>query len=82
MSNSTAPSLHRSTLPSEPSAKRTRILAGAMRFSHTVGTWIARSRGRKALRQLVERNDPFLLQDIGVTREEALRKAAKWFWQP
>ena len=48
-----------------------------------IGTWIARSHQRSALRELAERGDhDHLLEDIGVTREQALRTAAKWFWQP
>jgi uncharacterized protein YjiS (DUF1127 family) len=46
----------------------------------TLGAWIARSRQRRALRELAER-DPHLLQDIGVSRDRALGEAAKWFWQ-
>jgi uncharacterized protein YjiS (DUF1127 family) len=42
--------------------------------------WIARSRQRRALGELAERNDR-LLEDIGVTRAEALREAAKPFWR-
>jgi uncharacterized protein YjiS (DUF1127 family) len=30
---------------------------------------------------LVERNDQHLLRDIGLTREEGLHAAAKWFSQ-
>jgi uncharacterized protein YjiS (DUF1127 family) len=42
--------------------------------------WMARHRQRKALGEIAELND-YLLQDIGVTQEEALREAAKPFWQ-
>jgi uncharacterized protein YjiS (DUF1127 family) len=35
-----------------------------------------RQRQRRALRQL----DDALLTDIGVSREQAMREAAKWFW--
>jgi uncharacterized protein YjiS (DUF1127 family) len=82
MSKSTAQPLRRDALRGDPSASRTRTLALPMQLLTIVGTWIARSRGRKALRELAERNEPFLLQDIGLTRAEALRRAAKWFWQP
>ena len=81
MSDSTVRPLHRDTVRSGPSSGRTRILALAKRLSNTVGTWIARSRNRKALIELAERNDRHLLRDIGTTREETLRQAAKWFWQ-
>jgi uncharacterized protein YjiS (DUF1127 family) len=46
----------------------------------TVRLWIARSRQRKALGELAELNN-YLLADIGLTREEALREAAKPFWR-
>jgi uncharacterized protein YjiS (DUF1127 family) len=60
---------------------RPRAMPPATHLSATFRTWITRRRQRQALAELVERNDPHLLEDIGVTREEALRKAAKWFWQ-
>jgi uncharacterized protein YjiS (DUF1127 family) len=47
----------------------------------TVGRWFARSRQRRALREIAERNDFHLLKDIGVSREEALREAEKAFWR-
>jgi uncharacterized protein YjiS (DUF1127 family) len=53
------------------------ILANAFR---TLRMWMARSRQRKALGELAELND-YLLEDIGLTREEALREAAKPFWR-
>jgi uncharacterized protein YjiS (DUF1127 family) len=46
----------------------------------TVGRWFARSRQRRALREIAERNDFHLLKDIGVSREEAFREADKPFW--
>lgn len=45
----------------------------------TLGFWIDRSRQRKQLGELAELND-YLLKDIGVSREEALREAEKPFW--
>ena len=48
----------------------------------TLQVWIVRRRGRQALQDLADRGDEHLLADIGATREEALHKAAKWFWQP
>lgn len=39
--------------------------------------WAARHRQRRELRELDER----LLRDIGLTRGEALREAAKPFWR-
>jgi uncharacterized protein YjiS (DUF1127 family) len=50
------------------------------RSSSVLGIWIARSRQRKALGELAALNDD-LLRDIGVTREEAFREAAKPFWR-
>ena len=47
----------------------------------TVGRWLARSRQRRALREIAERNDFHLLKDIGVSREEAFREADKPFWR-
>jgi len=43
----------------------------------TIGRWIARRRQRNALREL----DEHLLKDIGLSRDDALREAAKPFWQ-
>ena len=51
------------------------------RLSATIRGWIERSRQRQALRELAERND-YLLKDIGVSQAEALREAAKPFWEP
>ena len=48
--------------------------------SATVRRWIARARQRRALADLAELN-AHLLRDIGLTRDEALREASKWFWQ-
>jgi uncharacterized protein YjiS (DUF1127 family) len=45
-----------------------------------VRSWIARSRRRKAFGALAECSD-HLLKDIGLSRDEALRDSAKWFWQ-
>jgi uncharacterized protein YjiS (DUF1127 family) len=47
----------------------------------TVGRWVARSRQRRALREIAERNDFHLLKDIGVSQEEALQEADKPFWR-
>ena len=55
-----------------------RLVAGAR---STVGRWFARSRQRRALREIAERSDPHLLKDIGVTQEEAFREADKPFWR-
>jgi uncharacterized protein YjiS (DUF1127 family) len=42
--------------------------------------WIARSLQRRALRGLA--GEKRLLNDVGLTREQALREAAKPFWRP
>jgi uncharacterized protein YjiS (DUF1127 family) len=42
--------------------------------------WVVRRRTRKALQELAELNS-HLLQDIGVSRDDALREAAKPFWR-
>jgi uncharacterized protein YjiS (DUF1127 family) len=55
-----------------------RLIAGARL---AVARWFARSRQRRALREIAERNDFHLLKDIGVSQEEALREADKHFWR-
>ncbi len=50
-------------------------------ISRIVSLWLDRRRRRQALRDLAERNN-YLLADIGLTQEEALREAAKPFWRP
>jgi len=52
------------------------------RWRHTIARWIARSRQRRALREIAERTDDYLLKDIGVSRAEAFREADKPFWRP
>jgi uncharacterized protein YjiS (DUF1127 family) len=42
--------------------------------------WAARRRQRKALGELADCSD-HLLKDIGISRDDALREAGKWFWQ-
>ena len=49
------------------------------RCGHTIARWIARSRQRRALRDIAEID--YLLKDIGVSREEAFREAGKPFWR-
>ena len=41
----------------------------------------ARAEQRRALRELADHEDEHLLRDIAVTRREAHREGAKWFWQ-
>ena len=47
----------------------------------TLARWIARSRQRRALRDIAECNDNHLLKDIGVSRDQASREAEKPFWR-
>lgn len=42
-------------------------------------SWLDRRRQRIALGEIVD--DPHLLRDLGLTREQALREAAKPFWR-
>ena len=42
-------------------------------------SWAARRRQRRTLRDLAE--DEHLLDDLGLTREQALNEAAKPFWR-
>jgi uncharacterized protein YjiS (DUF1127 family) len=44
-----------------------------------VSRWSGRSRRRAAFRDLAD--DPHLLDDIGLTRQEAMDEANKPFWQ-
>lgn len=41
-------------------------------------SWLDRRLQRIALREIAD--DPHLLKDLGLTREQALREAAKPFW--
>jgi uncharacterized protein YjiS (DUF1127 family) len=45
----------------------------------TLATWIVRGGQRKALGELAQ--DARLLNDVGLSREQALREAAKPFWR-
>ena len=58
-----------------------RVAGWAVAACRTVTRWIARSRQRRALREIAESNDFHLLKDIGVSQEEALREAEKPFWR-
>lgn len=42
-------------------------------------SWLDRRRQRIALAEIAD--DPHLLNDLGLTREQALREAAKPFWR-
>jgi uncharacterized protein YjiS (DUF1127 family) len=56
---------------------RTSALSACLK---TVAAWIVHSGQRKALRELAQEGR--LLADIGLTREQALREAAKRFRRP
>ena len=47
-------------------------------WSHAIEIWLNRRRGRQELSSLDDR----LLDDIGISREDALWKAGKPFWRP
>jgi uncharacterized protein YjiS (DUF1127 family) len=47
-------------------------------WSHAIEIWLNRRRGRQELSSLDDR----LLDDIGISREDALWKARKPFWRP
>jgi uncharacterized protein YjiS (DUF1127 family) len=51
------------------------------RCRRALARWIARSRQRRALREIADSNDFHLLKDIGVSQEEAFREADKPFWR-
>jgi uncharacterized protein YjiS (DUF1127 family) len=61
-------------------ARRRTRSAGQRDIAATIGLWLARSRQRRHLGELAEWDD-HLLKDIGVSREAALREAAKPFWR-
>jgi uncharacterized protein YjiS (DUF1127 family) len=63
---------------SHPKARLGGFIAGTY---STLGRWFARSRQRRTLREIAERNDFHLLKDIGVSQAEALREADKPFWR-
>ena len=63
---------------SHSNAQLGRLVTGAR---STVGRWFTRSRQRRVLREIAERNNFHMLKDIGVTQEEALREAHKPFWR-
>lgn len=54
-------------------------LAGLHTLAGTLGRWRTRARSRAELARLAE--EPRLLADVGLTREVALREAAKPFWR-
>ena len=71
----------RDAAPSALSRSKVRIRGFIAGTRSTVGRWFARSRQRRALQEIAERNDFHLLKDIGVSQQEALREADKPFWR-
>jgi uncharacterized protein YjiS (DUF1127 family) len=63
------------------SDRRAQIKGLIVLICATVGRWMKRSRQRRALYEIAERDDHHLLKDIGVSREEAFREAGKPFWR-
>jgi uncharacterized protein YjiS (DUF1127 family) len=67
-----------------PAGQRSRLhqenwgLASAPQWRGWCGLW-ARQRQRQALRDLAD--DPHLLKDLGLTRQQALEEADKPFWR-
>ena len=59
---------------------RSAISSRRRNWLHTIALWIARSRQRRAIEEIARLNDR-LLKDIGVSKDEALREAAKPFWR-
>jgi uncharacterized protein YjiS (DUF1127 family) len=53
------------------------IFSAGLSCARTLATWIDRARQRQALADLDDR----MLNDIGITRSEARREAAKPFWR-
>ena len=71
----------RDIAPSALSHSKARLFRLIACTRSTVGRWFARSRQRRALREIAQRNDFHLLKDIGVSQEEALGEADKPFWR-
>ena len=75
--------LARSAAATRVSPKRTATDKQCSRcsfLSQMLRMWNARNRQRHALRILAERDD-YLLKDIGLTQDAAIREAQKPFWQ-
>jgi uncharacterized protein YjiS (DUF1127 family) len=56
-------------------------IAAPSELFRAIGAALARSEQRRRLREVADDNDQHLLRDIGLTRREAYREAAKCFWQ-
>jgi uncharacterized protein YjiS (DUF1127 family) len=51
------------------------------RLAALVRLWLARSRQRRALYEIAQRDD-YLLKDIGISQQDAFCEAEKPFWRP
>jgi uncharacterized protein YjiS (DUF1127 family) len=67
--------------PATSADRGTKAAKWAGGWRTTIARWIARSRQRRALREIAESNDRHLLRDIGVSRQEAFQEADKPFWR-
>jgi uncharacterized protein YjiS (DUF1127 family) len=67
----------RSLRSSWPSA----VCAALFALSRAIRASLVRTEQRRALGELADHDDQHLLRDIGLTRRDARREAAKWFWQ-
>jgi uncharacterized protein YjiS (DUF1127 family) len=65
-----------------PAVDRTRRRPVSLcRLAALVRLWLARSRQRRALCEIAQRDD-YLLKDIGISQQDAFREAEKPFWRP
>ena len=78
----TQPALH-SPIPGarSPSARSSALLTveSALRI---LALWVRRSRNRRHFARMAERYPRHLLEDVGLSRADLLREAAKPFWRP
>jgi uncharacterized protein YjiS (DUF1127 family) len=72
-----APSVAEKTRAAGPYPRRGMTPSWMAGVSAVIQDWAERSRQRRALGAL----DDHLLRDIGVSRQQALREAAQWFWR-
>lgn len=65
------------SLPLQTIAPRRPLIAAlVVRFARVTSVWITRRRTRKHLSEL----DDHMLKDIGITRTQARKEAARPFW--
>jgi uncharacterized protein YjiS (DUF1127 family) len=55
--------------------------AALFALARAIRAGLARASQRRALDDLADHGDEHLLRDIGLTRGDARREAAKWFWE-